>query len=152
MAILTKTFHRESERVQHEHNLLKEELHTLDVALDHLTANFDDPVNLIAAKEIQMFTEQLADELPPHFQREEQSILATVSEVSQELNFFAHEMQHQHEVLREQLSKFCATIDEMSHAEDLAKSVERVRSEGKAFTQELKNHIALEEQELAGFL
>lgn len=152
MAMLTQVFHKESEKVQHEHYVLKEELRTLELALEHLHSNFNDPANLIAAKQVQMYTRQLADELPPHFQREEQTILTTVAEISPELDSFAREMKRQHEDLRARMNSLCAAIDTMGNAEDVAGTVEKVRGEGKAFARELKEHIALEEQELSGFL
>jgi hemerythrin-like domain-containing protein len=152
MATLTQAFHKESEKVQHQHYILKEELHALELALEHLTANLNHPANLIAAKQIQMYARQLADELPLHFQHEEHTILTTVAEISPELDFFAREMKHQHEDLRVSLASFCAAIDALGTSDDLPATVETVRAEGKAFVHQLKEHIAIEERELSGFL
>ncbi len=152
MAILTKTFHRESERVHHEHYQMNEELHALGIALDHLHEDFNDPANLVTAKEIQILAKNMAEELPTHFQREEKQVLSTVSEVSPELDSFAREMRRQHADLSERMTRFCHAIDQMGNPNGLAEAVEAVRKEGREFAQALTSHIAIEEQELKGFL
>lgn len=152
MASLTKTFHRESERIHSDHYQMNEELHALGIALDHLQKDFTNPASLSAAKEIQMLAKHMADELPGHFQREERQILTTVAEVSPELDFFAREMKRQHVDLTERMRRFCSAINQMSNPVGLKETVELVRREGKEFAHELTTHIAIEEQELKGFL
>ncbi len=152
MANLTATFHRETVRVHDEHYQMTEELHALAIALDHLHEDFNNPASLTAAKEVQMLARQIADELPEHFTREERQILTTVSEVSPELDFFAREMKRQHADLIQRIHRFCSAINQMSNPVGLAATVELVRKEGKEFAQEMATHIAIEEQELKGFL
>ena len=152
MGTMTQEFCRQSQKVHFEHYVLTEELHALDIALNHLRPDFNDSANLTSAKQIQMFAKQMLDELPTHFQREEREILTTVSTVSPELDFFAREMRRQHEDLLSRLKKFCGAIDDMAKQEGLTETIERGRHEGRAFSRELAQHISLEEQELGGFL
>jgi len=152
MATLSKTFHRESERVHQDHYHLTEELRSMGMALEHLTADLNDPTNLAAAKGIQMFAKQMADELPGHFRHEEREVLTIVSEVSPELDFLAREIRRQHEALDGQLIAFCRSIDELGTTGDVAATVEKIRKAGRTFIRDLNEHIALEEQELRGFL
>jgi len=152
MATLTKGFVKESEKVHREHYILTEELHAMDLALDHLQPEVEDLSNLMAAKQVQMYVRQLADELPDHFQREEREILSTVADVSPELDFFAREMKRQHVDLKDRLEKLNQAIRELEKAQDLHSAVENVREQGKAFTKQMTQHISAEEQELSGFL
>lgn len=152
MATLTKGFVKESEKVHHEHYVLTEELHALELALDRLRPDFEDFSNLTAAKQIQMFVRQLMDEIPVHFLREEREILTTVADVSPELDFFAREMRNQHADLKDRLEKLGRAIGGLEKTEDLPAAVADVREQGKAFTREMAQHISVEEQELSGFL
>jgi hemerythrin-like domain-containing protein len=152
MATLTAAFQSGSKRVHYEHGVLVQQLRALDLELDYLQGHLETAGSLIAAKRIQLYASQLADELPSHFLREEQTVLASVAGVSRQLELFAEEMKAQHRDLRQRLNLFCQAIDQLETAEDLAAAVGEIREKGKALTGELGRHIALEEQELSGFL
>jgi hemerythrin-like domain-containing protein len=152
MPTLTQAFTRESKAVHHEHYVLTEELHNLAIALEHVTADLDNPTSLLALKQIQMFGDQLADELPTHFRHEEQSLLSTVAQISPELDLFARQMTQQHEMLQRQLERLNDAVEETTHTIDMDATIDKVRAEGRAFVEDLKQHITMEEQELGGFL
>jgi len=152
MATLTPAFHTESQQVHADHTLMLRELRALDMALDRLECRSEVFANLATAKEVQFLGKALASELPEHFRREERTILSTVSRVSPQLAAFTQEMERQHEDLRGRLNTFCVALEELEAARDLDKAIADLKKAGKAFTTELGRHIALEEEELAGFL
>jgi iron-sulfur cluster repair protein YtfE (RIC family) len=152
MATLTPVFCSESNRVHHDHAILVEELRALDQALDQVHGNGHSFESLAAAKQAQFLGRHLAAELPEHFLREEQTVLALVEQVSPELATFSREMKVEHQDIRRRLNSFCRLADELETAEDLDAALGRFRAEGHALTRELGRHIALEEHELSGFL
>ena len=152
MATLTPAFHTESQQIHGDHTLLIRELRALDLALDRLENHSEVFGNLATAKEVQFLGKALASELPDHFRREERTILTTVSKVSPQLAEFAREMERQHEGLRARLNTFCVALEELEAANDLDGAIADLKKTGKVLTCELGRHIALEEEELAGFL
>lgn len=152
MPTLTPVFHTESQHVHADHTLMLRELRALDLALDRLECRSEVFANLATAKEVQFLGKALAAELPDHFQREERTLLNTVAKVSPQLEQFAHEMCRQHEDLRIRLDSFCSALEQLETAQDLDMAIGGLKKAGKALTTELGRHIALEEEELAGFL
>ena len=152
MATFTPAFHTESVKIHHDHEVLLGELAALDAALDRLVCYSEVFANLATLKQVEFYGKNLAAELPEHFQREEEKLLATISEVSPELARFATEMKKEHVELRARLAAFCDTLEKLEAAEDLDAAIATVKEQGKELSRELGRHVALEEHELSGFL
>jgi hemerythrin-like domain-containing protein len=90
--------------------------------------------------------------LPAHFVHEEETVLAGVAKVSPELAVFAGAMRAEHQHLRARLENFCRALDHLEAGEDPGESVWEVKEMGRAFTTEMRQHVALEEERLKGFL
>ena len=152
MATLTQTFNRETKKAHDDHYVLNEELHAMDLALEHLGNAFDDTETMAAAKQVQMIAAQLRDELPDHFLHEELGILTTVAEVSPELDYFAREMRRQHQSLLQNLERLRRAMELLETGTETTAALIKVKTLGRAFSKELSRHIAAEEEELRGFL
>ena len=152
MSRLTATFEAESERVHEDHQNLLHDLGELDRALDRLVCHSEVYANLASVEAVRRYGERLIERLPQHFAREEATVLATVSEVSPELAEFAREMKREHEQLRARLEAFCQALEQLRAWEELDEAICNVKEHGKGLTRQLGRHIALEENELRGFL
>ena len=152
MATFTPGFHTESETIHFEHRVLLDELAALDSALDHLESPADPFASLATAKQVEFYGKQLAEKLPEHFRREEETILATVAQISPELKAFAAEMKLQHEELRVRFGQLQAAVEKLQAADDLDDAIAKLKEQGKELTRLLGRHVSLEETELSGFL
>jgi hemerythrin-like domain-containing protein len=152
MATLTPVFHAESERIHGEHANLLHSLAELDLALDHLLCYAEVFADLSSAGQVEEHGRLLVEGLPEHFVREEATLLDTVARVSPELASFAAEMKREHQELRLRLAEFGRLLDEFAKRENLDETIWQLKERGKAMTRELGRHVALEEQELSGFL
>ena len=152
MAALAPSFWSESKTVHNEHQALLEDLNELDHALDGLECYSEVFANFATAGQVLECGNRVARLLPEHFSREEETVLAGVARISPELAEFAGEMKMQHEHLRFQLADFCRALEHLQAGDDPGESVYEVKEWGKNFTAELRNHVALEEQRLKGFL
>jgi hypothetical protein len=139
MAALAPSFWTDSKTVHNEHQALMEDLNELEFALDGLECYSEVFANFATANRVLACGNRVARLLPQHFLHEEETLLAGVAKVSPDLAEFAGQMRTQHGHLRVRLTDFCLALYE-------------VKEQGKAFTTEMRNHVALEEQRLKGFL
>lgn len=152
MATFPASFPADSEKVHCEHQALITELGELDAALDELICDSQVFADLAPARKVCACGRHLADTLPEHFRREEAAILNPVARVSPELAEFTQEMRRQHQALRARLADFCRALEALEAAQDLDQAVAYVKQQGKQLAREMSNHIALEENQLGGFL
>jgi len=152
MATFPTNFRSDTARIHRDHQALVPQLVELDSALDELAGSAQVFANLYSAEKVCRCGRFLAEALPEHFSREEQSLFTTVAEVSPELDEFAREMRRQHDQLRQLLSDFSRAVQALEGGDDLAASVDLVKEKGKLLAREMSEHIALEENQLGGFL
>ena len=152
MAALAPSFWTESKTVHNEHQALLEDLNELDYALNGLECYSEVFANFATAGKVLECGGRVAKLLPAHFVHEEETVLAGVAKISPELAEFAGEMRAQHQRLRDELADFCRALEHLRAGDDPGESLCEVKERGKAFTAEMRNHVALEEQRLKGFL
>ena len=152
MAALAPSFWTESKTVHNEHQALMEDLNELDFALDGLECYCEVFANFATAGKVLECGGRVAKLLPEHFGHEEETVLAGVAKISPDLAEFAGEMRAQHLRLRAELADFCRALERFQTGDDPGESVWEVKDRGKTFTTEMRNHVALEEQRLKGFL
>lgn len=152
MAALAPSFWTESKAVHNEHRALMEDLNELDFALDGLECYSEVFANLATAGEVLACGSRVAKLLPQHFVHEEETVLSGVARISPDLAQFAGEMRTQHDHLRARLADFCRSLELLRAGDDLGETLCQLKEQGKAFTAEMRSHVALEEQRLKGFL
>lgn len=152
MATLTPAFHSECVRINSEHRVVLEDLAELERGLNHLVCHSEVFTDLSGLEQVRRAGLRLAEFLPVHCRREEDRLLATVAVVSPELSEFAREMKGQHRGLLSRLLAFCAALDAVENSADLRQAVWQLQREGTDLTEQIRQHVALEEQELSGFL
>ncbi len=150
MASFPSSFRADSRQIHADHQALATELLHLDTALDHL----EDGVleQLHTTDDVVRCGHRLAELLPEHFRREETLLFGPVAQVSPELREFSREMRHQHDLLRQQLIEFHSALEQLNHGRDAAAAIDRVRQTGRRLAHEMSEHMAVEEQQLDGFL
>jgi hypothetical protein len=152
MAALAPSFWTESKAVHNEHQALMEDLNELDYALDGLECYSEVFANFATAGQVLACGNRVAKLLPEHFGHEEVTLLAGVAKISPDLAEFAGEMRVHHDYLRVQLADFCQALKHLRAGDDPGEALYEVKERGKAFTAEMRSHVALEEQRLKGFL
>ncbi len=145
MGTFPASFRSASQKVHDDHEALSQELAELDTALEELAHS-------AGAERICRRIRLLSQVVPEHFGREEEELLAVVEKVSPELKVFAGEMKRQHQAICKLLVDFCFAAEELRQARNGEASIDKVKGKGKLLAQELSNHVALEEDQLAGFL
>lgn len=150
MASFPSSFRADSRQIHNDHQALATELLHLDAALDHL----EDGVleQLHTTEDVVRCGHRLAELLPEHFRREESLLFGPVAQVSPELREFAREMRRQHDLLRQQLIHFHDALEQLNRGNDINGAIERVRDTGRRLAQEMSEHMAVEEEQLDGFL
>jgi len=152
MATLTAAFREETKRIHKEHKALEKVMTDLDVALDRLTCYSEVFADLAGADEVRRCSRLLARVLPEHCRREETALLDPVSDVSPQLRIFCQEMRQEHREVLAQLDSLTLAVKDLDRAEDLPEAIWHLKEQGKQLTTELRRHVAVEEQELSGFL
>jgi len=138
--------------IHEEHLTLLEDLAQLDRGLDRLECYSEVFANLAEAERVKARGRRLTEQLPDHFRREEMTILTAASRVSPELAEFCSQMKAQHGDLLVRLTAFRAALDDFDRTDDLSEAIYQLKEQGKAFTRDLRWHVAAEELELSGFL
>lgn len=152
MATLTAEFLAGTKRIHKEHKALERVLRELEVALDRLTCYSEVFADLAGADEVRRCSRLLARVLPEHCRREETAVLDPVSDVSPQLRIFCQEMRQEHREVLAQLDSVMLAVQDLDRAEDLPEAIWHLKEQGKQLTTELRRHVAVEEQELSGFL
>jgi hypothetical protein len=152
MACFTPAFRVESEQIHNEHKAITEDLVQLERCLDRLVCYAEVFADLSSAAELRSRGRQLARQLPEHCQREEARLLDAVADVSPELAEFSRQMKLAHESLLAQLRAFARELEELENSSDLEIAIRQVKAEGRELARQLREHVAVEEHELSGFL
>ncbi len=152
MATFPITFRSDSSRIHRDHYALRDELLVLEAALDGLGADAGIHTGPLPSTTVRGCCRHLAEVLPGHFRHEETTMLETVAGISPELAEFSRQMRQAHEALRRRLLEFCHAAQELETGYDADASVAAVKQSGKRFVAEMTAHIALEEDQLDGFL
>ncbi len=150
MATFPTTFRSDSGRIHRDHQALLNEFLELDGALDALGGDASAFANPDPAATVRRYSRHLAQVLPGHFQHEEHTVLETVARISPELAQFSSAMRRAHDALRRRLLEFCHAAQELENGYEA--SVAAVKESGKRLAREMAAHIALEEDQLDGFL
>lgn len=159
MGTFPASFRSASQKVHDDHESLVSELAELDAALDELARP-------ASAERICRRLRFLTQVVPAHFATEEVELLDVVAKVSPELKDFAGEMKRQHQSICALLLDFRLAAENLRQHNTPAPEVEgrgpnagkieaaivRVKEIGKSLAEELSHHVALEEDQLAGFL
>ncbi len=159
MGTFPASFRSASQKVHDDHESLVSELAELEAALDELA-------HPAGAERICRRLRLLTQAVPAHFATEEVELLDVVAKVSPELKDFAGEMKRQHqsicallldfrlaaENLRQHNSPVQGVEGQGHNASKIEAAIVRLKEIGKSLAQELSNHVALEEDQLAGFL
>lgn len=152
MATFPTTFCSDSSRMHRDHQALRDELRELDAALDGLGSDSGAFANPDPVAAVRRCSRHLAEVLPGHFRREEDTVLDTVARISPELAEFSRQMRQAHDALRLRLLEFCHAAQDLEAGLGLTASVVAVKRSGKLLAREMASHIALEEDQLDGFL
>ena len=144
----------ECERVHDDHESVMAELADLAYALDSLERYGQGFAQLSDTGELYRYGIRLCETIPDHFSREETWLQQEVAAISPELAEFAREMVHQHEKLRGELRDFRSALEQLRGAaeEELPAIIAGVRDQGWQVARNLAGHVALEEEQLSGFL
>lgn len=149
MAALAPTFSADIPEIHREHESLLNDLMQFERALDSIDCYSEALANLVAVGEVAFLTRRLLDQLPEHFIREEDTVLAPLTEVSPELSNLVENLRHEHEELRGRLEMFALGVKELESADDLYDGIWQMKEEGKGLACAIIQHVAREERELA---
>ncbi|HXE89814.1 MAG TPA: hemerythrin domain-containing protein [Terriglobales bacterium] len=144
----------ECERVHDDHESVMADLAELAYALDSLERYGQGFAQLSDTGDLYRYGVRLCETIPDHFSREEIWLQEEVSAISPELADFAREMVGQHQQLRGELRDFRSALEQLRGAteEELPDIVASVREQGWQVARNLAGHVALEEEQLRGFL
>jgi hemerythrin-like domain-containing protein len=152
MGTLSPNFSADTLKIHDEHQALIVDLAAFTRALDALDCNAGAYADLYGIDRVSAFSRRLIDALPEHFDREENTVLFPVAQISPELAQLVNELRKEHDTLRLELSAFSLAVDELESSDDLYGAIWQVKEMGKNLAQQISRHVALEERELAGFL
>jgi len=135
-----------------EHLTLYEDLLQLDRGLNHLECYSEVFANLAGVEEVKDLGRRLVAQLPDHFKREEQTVLAAAAQVSPELAEICRELKSEHVELTAWVSAFGTALERFETSDDLEQAICQLKGAGRELTSYLRRHVAKEEDELSGFL
>lgn len=151
MATFPTTFRSDSERIHSEHRQLLALLAELAAALEAMGPSTLS-VDPLGTGRVRRSAIRLQDFLPAHFRREEATLFDAVAPVSPELAEFARQMRREHQQFSARVAGFTRAVAEFEGGDHGGGSVTALKEAGEILAQELASHIALEEQQLDGFL
>ncbi len=131
---------------------MMQDLSGLERCLDRLVCYCEVSADLSTAKELRNRGWRLAQQWPEHCRREEEQVLDVVAEISPELAEFGRQMKQAHAAMLVRLQAFCQALQSLEDFDDLDNAVWQLKEEGKELVQQLRQHVAVEERELSGFL
>jgi hemerythrin-like domain-containing protein len=135
---------QDCEQMRHEHHDLAEQLEHLSHALQHCECIGEVFADFGGAEEAGRVARWLAEYLPKHFQEEETTVLASMSQLTPALEAFALEMARQHGRLREELDAFIAVLARIE--ESPVDCMCDFKDKAQKFTRDLTVHMAVEER------
>ncbi len=151
MATFPSSFRSDSARIHGEHQELLLQLADFISSLEALGPSTLS-VDPLGAGRLRRSTSRLELALPAHFRREEATLLDAVAPVSPELAEFSRQMRHEHQRFTGRLSAFTAAVADLEAGDHGGASLRKVQAEGETLAHDLVEHIALEENQLDGFL
>jgi len=151
MATFPNTFRSDSARIHNEHQQLLMRLADLAVALEALGPNTLS-VDPLGAGRLRRSLARLEEFLTAHFRREETTVLDAVVPVSPELAEFSRQMRLQHQGLAARVKEFAGAVARLEAGNHGQPPLRQVQQAGEELTHDLATHIALEEEQLDGFL
>jgi len=152
MATFSPAFLVSTKTIHGEHTHLLSDLNRLTAALNRLDCYSEAFADLSSVDEVRTLIKRLCDSLPEHFDREEETVLQPVTEVSPELRELVGDLKKEHEDLRAGLATLSLALAELDSADDLYDAIWYIKELGTDFIHKLGRHVAVEEHELAGFL
>ena len=135
-----------------EHVTLFEDLRQLDRGLNHLECHSEVFADLACIEQVQKLGRRLVAQLPDHFKREEETVLARSAQVSPELAEICRELKREHVELVACVSAFRTALETFETSDDLEQAVGQLKGAGGELISYLRRHVAKEEDELSGFL
>ena len=149
MASLDPKFHEETVSIHKEHEELVAQLDQMDAALEQIVCYSEIFTDLATANQALSRGKWMAEWLPPHYEHEETTVLATIAKMSPELASFAREMKRQHNEMRVRLENFRDRMDHLSETSDLEDAVNQIKKDGTNLTRMMRLHMAAEEKKFA---
>ena len=152
MATSSPGFRSETASIHNDHLFLARLLDKFEASLSRL--NHESAVDAQRAElaSLTHLAQVLADEMPHHCRREEDTLFASASAVSEELAEFCIEMKREHGASLEFLADFRAALEALQATQDLAATLPHLIEQGIQLSESLRGHVAREESELSGFL
>jgi len=151
MATFPITFRSDSASIHDEHQRLLMALSELASALEAMGPS-SLSVDPLGAGRVRRSAGRLQDLLPSHFRHEETVLFDAVAPVSPELTEFARQMRREHGQFTARLTEFVAAVARLESGDGGGRSFAGVKEEGELLSHDIAAHIALEEQQLDGFL
>jgi hemerythrin-like domain-containing protein len=142
----------ETDKTRDEHSELRNSLRELDEALEHMRCTSGCVCDLSGASEVQSMIQHFKKLLPAHFRHEEKGLHKKVAVVSPELEELTYQLKMEHVFLANLFAVFAESADTLKWSADVPDKIARTKLLGGAFTNQLLQHMATEEIELAGFL
>jgi hypothetical protein len=135
-----------------EHVYLLQELAKLEHGLGSLVCDSEVFADLAGAPQVEQHGQHLADWLPQHFRREEETIFRQAAQVSPQLENFCRVMRDEHADLIRRLSRLNGAVKNLQDGESVYDAIFHIQVEGRDFALRLRDHVAHEEVEFSGFL
>ncbi len=151
MATFPIGFRSDSTRIHGEHQQLLAQLADLAAALEALGPSTLS-VDPLGAGRLRRSLARLEQLLPAHFRHEENTVLDAVAPVSPELAEFSRQMRQQHQRFTGRLKEFAGAVARLEAGNHGEPSPRQVQQAGEELANDLATHIALEEDQLNGFL
>jgi iron-sulfur cluster repair protein YtfE (RIC family) len=152
MATSASAIHKDSSGIHNDHVFLAQLLDKFEASLSRLSHSFNAAEEAVELEAITRLARLLGDELPQHCRREEESLFASVSAVSEELAEFCEEMKREHTESIQLLDDFRALVQGARSTENLTDVLPHLIERGLEMSCSLRAHVTREESELSGFL
>ena len=145
----TQQIATEAALVHDDHLHLLDSPYELDSAVNSLECYSEVFANLAGLNRAQHVARTLASEIPHHFAVEESGLLASVAELSPDLETFARAMALEHRRLDGQLSHLLTQLEQLSYNSDLEWAVDTVKEGCDQFVRHMITHMQAEEKRVA---
>ncbi len=151
MATFPTSFRSDSARIHGEHQELLRQLADLISALEALGPSTLS-VDPLGAGRLRRSASRLEVFLGSHFRHEEATLLDAVAPVSPELAEFARQIRQEHQRFTARMNAFRTEAAALEAGNHGGAGLRKVREAGEILAHDLAEHIALEENQLDGFL
>lgn len=152
MATAGTVLRTETAHIHNDHLFLTRLLDKFEATLERASHASDLRTQLSDIESLSRFAQLLADEMPSHCRREEETVFKAVSEVSPELAEFCEEMKREHGESLVLLAGFRQALEKLDTTEDMNQALSQIQETGLDFSHSLRQHVEREESALSGFL